>query len=314
MIAQSIVVKRNGKSPPDHETYKSNMVEQGEDGIELYLRGGGGERGAAAAAAGGGGGERGAAAGGGGAERGAAAAAAGGGGGERGAAAGGGGGGGGGGGVCQKKKKKKKKPSMASLTASASLAVASRAACSAPSCSDSVSQTELKAAKLQVGQFNGLHLAGRALPLSQSLRSSSSSTSSFSTPQLRAPLSLVCTRGKLDVVNAVSSDTSAPSVPKQKIRIKLRSYWVPLLRQASEQILEAVKTTNVKVVGPVPMPVKRRLYCVLRSPFADKDSREHFEIRTHKRLIDLENPTAETIDALMQLDVPAGVDVEVKLS
>ncbi|KAH7284115.1 hypothetical protein KP509_34G039900 [Ceratopteris richardii] len=67
-------------------------------------------------------------------------------------------------------------------------------------------------------------------------------------------------------------------------------------------------------MGPVPLPTKRRLYCVLRSPHVNKDSREHFERRTHQRLIDLENPNAGTIDALMQLDIPAGVDVEVKLS
>eukprot|EP00897_Mesotaenium_endlicherianum_P007263 jgi/Mesen1/6565/ME000336S05787 len=107
---------------------------------------------------------------------------------------------------------------------------------------------------------------------------------------------------------------SAPAVPKQKIRIKLRSYWTKLIRQATEQILEAAKNTGAETMGPVPLPTHRRIYCLLRSPHVDKDSREHFEIRTHKRMIDLINPNAQTIDALMQLDLPAGVDVEVKLS
>lgn len=105
---------------------------------------------------------------------------------------------------------------------------------------------------------------------------------------------------------------TAPS--KQKIRIKLRSYWVPLIEQACQQILEAAKNTNALTMGPVPLPTKKRVYCVLRAPHVNKDSREHFEIRTHRRLIDLANPNAQTIDALMQLDLPAGVDVEVKLS
>ncbi len=104
------------------------------------------------------------------------------------------------------------------------------------------------------------------------------------------------------------------AAPKQKIRIKLRSYWAPLIEQACQQILEAARNSNSQTMGPVPLPTKKRVYCVLRSPHVNKDSREHFEIRTHRRLIDLENPNAQTIDALMQLDLPAGVDIEVKLS
>lgn len=108
--------------------------------------------------------------------------------------------------------------------------------------------------------------------------------------------------------------TEAPlTSTKQKIRIKLRSYWVNLIEQACQQILEAARSSEAKTMGPVPLPTKKRVYCVLRSPHVNKDSREHFEIRTHRRLIDLENPNAQTIDALMQLDLPAGVDVEVKL-
>ncbi|KAM3315195.1 hypothetical protein ACQJBY_033751 [Aegilops geniculata] len=101
--------------------------------------------------------------------------------------------------------------------------------------------------------------------------------------------------------------------PKQKIRIKLRSYWVPLIEDSCKQIIEAAKTTNAKTMGPVPLPTKKRIYCVLNSPHVHKDSRFHFEIRTHQRLIDIMYPTAQTIDSLMQLQLPAGVDVEVKL-
>ncbi|KAK9151267.1 hypothetical protein Syun_009576 [Stephania yunnanensis] len=109
--------------------------------------------------------------------------------------------------------------------------------------------------------------------------------------------------------NLQESDMS----PKQKIRIKLRSYWVPLIEDSCKQIMDAARTTNAKTMGPVPLPTKKRVYCVLKSPHVHKDARFHFEIRTHQRLIDIVYPTAQTIDALMQLDLPAGVDVEVKL-
>lgn len=108
-------------------------------------------------------------------------------------------------------------------------------------------------------------------------------------------------------------DDAEKMAPKQKIRIKLRSYWVPLIEDSCKQILEAARTTNAKTMGPVPLPTKRRVYCVLKSPHVHKDARFHFEIRTHQRLIDILYPTAQTIDSLMQLDLPAGVDVEVKL-
>ncbi|XP_066398484.1 small ribosomal subunit protein uS10c-like [Miscanthus floridulus] len=108
-------------------------------------------------------------------------------------------------------------------------------------------------------------------------------------------------------------DDGEQLAPKQKIRIKLRSYWVPLIEDSCKKIIEAAKTTNAKTMGPVPLPTKRRIYCVLNSPHVHKDSRFHFEIRTHQRLIDIMYPTAQTIDSLMQLQLPAGVDVEVKL-
>ncbi|KAL0924784.1 hypothetical protein M5K25_005642 [Dendrobium thyrsiflorum] len=113
---------------------------------------------------------------------------------------------------------------------------------------------------------------------------------------------------------ALESDADKLSAaPKQKIRIKLRSYWVPLIEDSCKQILEAARSTNAKTMGPVPLPTKKRVYCVLKSPHVHKDARFHFEIRTHHRLIDIMYPTAQTIDSLMQLDLPAGVDVEVKL-
>ncbi|KAI4366190.1 hypothetical protein MLD38_022100 [Melastoma candidum] len=107
--------------------------------------------------------------------------------------------------------------------------------------------------------------------------------------------------------------SSAEMAPKQKIRIKLRSYWVPLIEDSCKQIMDAARNTNAKTMGPVPLPTKKRIYCVLKSPHVHKDARFHFEIRTHQRLIDILYPTAQTIDSLMQLDLPAGVDVEVKL-
>uniref|UniRef100_A0A7N2R5C2 Small ribosomal subunit protein uS10 domain-containing protein n=2 Tax=Quercus lobata TaxID=97700 RepID=A0A7N2R5C2_QUELO len=105
---------------------------------------------------------------------------------------------------------------------------------------------------------------------------------------------------------------AATMAPKQKIK-KLRSYWVPLIEDSCKQILDAARTTNAKTMGPVPLPTKKRIYCVLKSPHVHKDARFHFENRTHQHLIDILYPTAQTIDSLMQLDLPAGVDVEVKL-
>nr|YP_009313157.1 Ribosomal protein S10 [Dermonema virens]SCW21411.1 Ribosomal protein S10 [Dermonema virens] len=99
----------------------------------------------------------------------------------------------------------------------------------------------------------------------------------------------------------------------QRIRIKLKAYNNMLLNASCDDILNTVERTNAKSVGPIPLPTRRRIYCVLRSPHVDKDSREHFEKRTHKRLIDIYDPSSQTIDALMKLNLPAGVDIEVKL-
>ncbi len=103
------------------------------------------------------------------------------------------------------------------------------------------------------------------------------------------------------------------TLPQQKIRIRLKAYDHKLLDTSCDKIVETANRTNAAAVGPIPLPTRRRIYCVLRSPHVDKDSREHFERRTHRRIIDIYSPSAKTIDALMKLDLPAGVDIEVKL-
>ena len=100
---------------------------------------------------------------------------------------------------------------------------------------------------------------------------------------------------------------------KQKIRIRLKAYDHRILDESARQIVETAERTGAKVAGPVPLPTKIERYCVIRSPFIDKDSQEHFEIRTHKRLIDIVDPTPQTINTLMRLSLPAGVDIEIKI-
>lgn len=99
----------------------------------------------------------------------------------------------------------------------------------------------------------------------------------------------------------------------QKIRIRLRAFDHHLLDQSAGKIVETARRTGADVSGPVPLPTERNLYTVIRAPHKFKDSREQFEMRTHKRLIDILEPTPKTIDALMRLDLPAGVDIEIKL-
>ncbi|HEY8417635.1 MAG TPA: 30S ribosomal protein S10 [Limnochordales bacterium] len=100
---------------------------------------------------------------------------------------------------------------------------------------------------------------------------------------------------------------------KQKIRIRLKAFDHKLLDSSAERIVETAKRTGAMVSGPVPLPTERHVFTVLRSPHIHKDSREQFEMRTHKRLIDILEPTPKTVDALMRLDLPAGVDIEIKL-
>ena len=99
---------------------------------------------------------------------------------------------------------------------------------------------------------------------------------------------------------------------EQNIRIRLKAYDHKLLDQSTEEIVNTAKKTGAKISGPIPLPTKKKKYTVLRSPHVDKKSREQFEMRTHKRLIDIVNPTPQTVDALMNLDIASGVDVEIK--
>ncbi len=99
----------------------------------------------------------------------------------------------------------------------------------------------------------------------------------------------------------------------QKIRIRLKGYDHRLLDQSAVEIMDTAKRTGARVSGPIPLPTKINRWTVLRSPHVDKKSREQFEIRTHKRLMDILDPTPQTVDALMKLDLAAGVDVEIKL-
>lgn len=100
---------------------------------------------------------------------------------------------------------------------------------------------------------------------------------------------------------------------QNKIRVRLRAYESKLLAESCANIKNTVNRTEAKVIGPIPMPTRRRIYCVLRSPHVDKDSREHFEIRLHTKIIDIYDPSSQTIDSLMKLNIPAGVDIEIKL-
>ncbi|MBU4376386.1 MAG: 30S ribosomal protein S10 [Candidatus Omnitrophica bacterium] len=99
---------------------------------------------------------------------------------------------------------------------------------------------------------------------------------------------------------------------QQKIRIKLKAYDHRLLDLSTQDIVETARKTGASVSGPIPLPTRHEIFTVLRSPHVDKKSREQFMLKTHKRLIDIINPTAKTIDALRKLDLPAGVDVEIK--
>ena len=99
----------------------------------------------------------------------------------------------------------------------------------------------------------------------------------------------------------------------QKIRIRLKAYDHRVLDQAADKIVDTARRTNASTAGPIPLPTEINRWTVIRSPFIDKDSREQFEVRTHKRLIDVYDPSQQTIDALMHLDLPAGVNIEIKL-
>jgi ribosomal protein S10 len=103
------------------------------------------------------------------------------------------------------------------------------------------------------------------------------------------------------------------NMAKQKIRIRLKAYEHRVLDQSATKIVETAKRTGAEVAGPVPLPTERKLFTIIRSPHKYKDSREQFEMLTHKRLVDILNPTPKTVDALTKLDLPSGVDIEIKL-
>ena len=123
------------------------------------------------------------------------------------------------------------------------------------------------------------------------------------------PLSV---RGKTKDARGQISEVAA--IAAQKIRIRLKAYDHDAIDRAAREIVETAERTGASVSGPVPLPTEKNVYCVIKSPFKDKDSREHFEIRTHKRLIDILQPSPKTVDSLQRLDsLPAGVDIEIRL-
>jgi small subunit ribosomal protein S10 len=108
--------------------------------------------------------------------------------------------------------------------------------------------------------------------------------------------------------------SNVAAIAAQKIRIRLKAYDHDAIDRAAREIVETAERTGASVSGPVPLPTEKNVYCVIRSPFKDKDSREHFEMRTHKRLIDILQPSPKTVDSLQRLDsLPAGVDIEIRL-
>jgi small subunit ribosomal protein S10 len=111
-----------------------------------------------------------------------------------------------------------------------------------------------------------------------------------------------------------SQSNQMATLTQNKIRIRLKAYDHQSIETAAREIVETAQRTGASVSGPVPLPTEKNVYCVIRSPFKDKDSREHFEIRTHKRLIDILQPTPKTVDSLQRLDhLPSGVDIQIQL-
>lgn len=114
-------------------------------------------------------------------------------------------------------------------------------------------------------------------------------------------------------VYAPNKKEDSNNMANQRIRIKLKAYEHNLIDQSAEKIVETARRTGARVSGPIPLPTDKEIVTILRSPHKYKDSREQFEMRTHKRLIDILQPSSKTVDALMKLDLPAGVDIEIKL-
>ena len=123
------------------------------------------------------------------------------------------------------------------------------------------------------------------------------------------------TTAKKQTTKAVKKEkgTTATKVQSERIRIRLKAYDHVLIDQSAEKIVDTAKRTGAQVSGPIPLPTRREVVTVIRSPHKHKDSREQFEMRTHKRVIDILYPTQTTVDSLMKLDLPAGVEIEIKL-
>lgn len=110
-----------------------------------------------------------------------------------------------------------------------------------------------------------------------------------------------------------NSSANNKEEPRQRIRIKIKAYDHKIIDQSTQTIIETAEKSGAQISGPVPLPTEKSKYTVIKSPFAHKDSREQYEIRIHKRLIDILNPSPETIDKLMNLNLPSGVDIEIKM-
>ena len=121
------------------------------------------------------------------------------------------------------------------------------------------------------------------------------------------------TTAKTETKSVKKTEKVTKTVQSEKIRIRLKAYDNVVLDQSAEKIVDTAKRTGAKVSGPIPLPTKKEVVTILRSPHKHKDSREQFEMRTHKRVIDILYPTQKTVDTLMKVELPAGVDIEIKL-
>jgi small subunit ribosomal protein S10 len=129
-------------------------------------------------------------------------------------------------------------------------------------------------------------------------------------PSMRTPRPFTASRPRLPVPTASAAGTPSISAENVKLRVRMRGYDVALLREAVDNIKSLAEATGVDFKGPVMLPTRRKLYCVLRSPHVDKDAREHFEVRTHHRLVDLANLSSQAVEAMMQWVPPPGLEVE----
>src|SRR5213595_933307 len=165
-------------------------------------------------------------------------------------------------------------------------------------------------------------LCGRTTPQNVGETRSARRRGTFSRRRANTPIirsarrvaeQLSATRPTAGVGSAARDEGRERPMAGQKIRIRLKAYDHEVIDTSARKIVDTVTRTGAKVAGPVPLPTEKNVYCVIRSPHKYKDSREHFEMRTHKRLIDILDPTPKTVDSLMRLDLPADVNIEIKL-